>query len=83
MGAKHADGLVDRSDAPDADTTESSAIDLGKAVSAMVTQPVAASVRDYLEGIGTGRQLVEAPLPLLAMPTTGGTGAPFTGAVTP
>lgn len=55
-----------------------SAIDLGKAVSAMVTQPVTASVRDYLEGVGTGRQLVEAPLPLLAMPTTGGTGSEAT-----
>lgn len=55
-----------------------SAIDLAKAVAALATQPEAASVRDYLEGVGRGLKLTAAPLPLLAMPTTGGTGTEAT-----
>jgi len=55
-----------------------SAIDLAKAVAAMVVQPMPASVQDYLEGVGRGLRLVEAPLPVLAMPTTAGTGAEAT-----
>lgn len=55
-----------------------SAIDLAKAVAALAAQPEAAPVREYLEGVGTGRKLARAPLPMLAMPTTGGTGAEAT-----
>ncbi|MBI1830824.1 MAG: iron-containing alcohol dehydrogenase [Planctomycetes bacterium] len=54
------------------------AIDLAKAASALVTNRHGNSVRDFLEGVGTGLQVTETPLPLLAMPTTGGTGAEAT-----
>ena len=53
-------------------------IDLGKAVAAMVTNHQSPTVRDYLEGIGRGLKLVNDPLPVLAMPTTAGTGAEAT-----
>lgn len=55
-----------------------SAIDLAKAAGAIVTQPGHASVRDYLEGVGRGLTLTAPPLPLLAMPTTAGTGTEAT-----
>jgi len=54
------------------------AIDLAKAVAAMVTNDQSATVRDYLEGVGRGLELVHAPLPVLAMPTTAGTGTEAT-----
>ena len=37
-----------------------------------------ASVMDYLEGVGQGYQITEPPLPVLAMPTTAGTGSEAT-----
>jgi alcohol dehydrogenase class IV len=55
-----------------------SAIDLGKAGAAMATNRHGDSVRDFLEGIGRGLQLTEPPLPIVAMPTTGGTGTEAT-----
>jgi alcohol dehydrogenase class IV len=55
-----------------------SALDLGKAVAALLPQPARLSVRDYLEGVGTGAQLTADPLPLIAMPTTSGTGSEAT-----
>ncbi|MDZ4819941.1 MAG: iron-containing alcohol dehydrogenase [Planctomycetota bacterium] len=60
-----------------------SALDLGKAVAAMATNRRASdssclSVRDFLEGVGTGAQLAVAPLPVLAIPTTAGTGSEAT-----
>lgn len=55
-----------------------SALDLAKAVAALATQREAASVREYLEGVGTGRTLQEAPLPMIAVPTTAGTGTEAT-----
>ncbi len=55
-----------------------SAIDLAKAVAAMVTQDAGASVRDYLENIGRNLKLVHPPLPVVAVPTTAGTGAEAT-----
>lgn len=55
-----------------------SAIDLAKAVAAMVTNDEGDSVRDYLENVGRGLKLVNPPLPVVAMPTTAGTGAEAT-----
>jgi alcohol dehydrogenase class IV len=55
-----------------------SAIDLGKAVAAMVTNREGDSVCDYLEGVGKGFAVTTPPLPTLAMPTTSGTGAEVT-----
>lgn len=54
------------------------AIDLGKAVAAMAVIADDVSIRDYVEGIGRGLNLTHAPLPILAMPTTGGTGSEAT-----
>ena len=54
------------------------AIDLAKAAAALVTNRHGSSVRDFLEGVGAGLQVTEPPLPLLAMPTTGGTGTEAT-----
>lgn len=55
-----------------------STIDLAKASAAMVTQKSSSSVVDYLEGVGRGLTLQNDPLPLLAMPTTAGTGSEAT-----
>lgn len=55
-----------------------SALDLGKAVAAMAVQPGEDSVREYLEGVGSGKKLTATPLPMLAMPTTAGTGTEAT-----
>ncbi|SFI81925.1 Alcohol dehydrogenase, class IV [Planctomicrobium piriforme] len=54
------------------------ALDLAKAVAAMATNADGASVREFLEGIGTGRSISVAPLPVLAIPTTAGTGSEAT-----
>lgn len=54
------------------------AIDLAKAVAAMATNRESQTVKDYLEGVGRGLKLVEPPLPVLAMPSTAGTGAEAT-----
>lgn len=54
------------------------AIDLAKAAAALVTNTHGESVRDFLEGVGKGLQVSEPPLPMLAMPTTGGTGTEAT-----
>jgi alcohol dehydrogenase class IV len=55
-----------------------SAIDLGKAIAAMATNGESDTVRDYLEGVGRGLKVENAPLPVLAMPTTAGTGSEAT-----
>ncbi len=55
-----------------------SAIDLAKAAGALITQESKGSVLDYLEGVGRGLRIVDTPLPVLAMPTTGGTGSEAT-----
>jgi len=55
-----------------------SALDLGKAVAALATNTEGQSVRDYLEGVGRGLQIKSPPLPLMAVPTTAGTGSEAT-----
>ncbi|MSR58957.1 MAG: iron-containing alcohol dehydrogenase [Planctomycetaceae bacterium] len=55
-----------------------SAIDLAKAAGALVTNRQSETVRDFLEGVGRGFKIANTPLPLLAMPTTGGTGTEAT-----
>lgn len=51
-------------------------MDAGKAIAALV--PVTGPAIDYLEVVGTGRQLEASPLPFVAIPTTAGTGAEVT-----
>ena len=55
-----------------------SGIDLAKACAAMATNQESDTVLDYLEGVGRGFKLTQAPLPLLAIPTTAGTGSEAT-----
>ena len=53
-----------------------SAMDTAKAVGAMLANP--GEVSDYLEVIGQGRQLKKTSAPVLAIPTTAGTGSEVT-----
>jgi alcohol dehydrogenase class IV len=53
-----------------------SAIDAGKAIAALLTNRGA--LRDYLEVVSSGRPLTERSAPLVAIPTTAGTGAEVT-----
>jgi alcohol dehydrogenase class IV len=53
-----------------------SALDAGKAIAAMLTNP--GSLLDYLEVIGKGGQITQAPAPFIAIPTTAGTGTEVT-----
>lgn len=52
------------------------ALDAGKAIAALATNH--GDPLDYLEVIGRGQALSEAPLPYIAIPTTAGTGAEVT-----
>ena len=54
------------------------AIDLAKAAAVVATNRQSHTVGDYLENVGRGLKIVEPPLPVLAMPTTAGTGAEAT-----
>jgi alcohol dehydrogenase class IV len=53
-----------------------SAIDAGKAIAALYTNP--GNPMDYIEVIGRGQALRYPPLPFIAIPTTAGTGAEVT-----
>lgn len=53
-----------------------SVIDTGKAASGIITN--GGKLKDYLEGVGTGRKIVNDPVPFVALPTTHGTGAEAT-----
>ena len=53
-----------------------SAIDAGKAIAALATNP--GDPLDYLEIIGKGQPIKQMPLPFVAIPTTAGTGAEVT-----
>jgi len=53
-----------------------SAVDAGKAISALV--PNDGELLDYLEVIGPGKPLLNQPIPFIAIPTTSGTGAEVT-----
>jgi len=53
-----------------------SVLDTGKAISAMMTNPGA--LMDYLEVIGGGKKIVNSPAPMIAIPTTAGTGTEVT-----
>jgi len=55
-----------------------STIDLAKAAAALATNPHGESVVDFLEGVGRGFQITQSPLPMIAVPTTAGTGAEAT-----
>jgi alcohol dehydrogenase class IV len=53
-----------------------SALDTGKAISAMATNP--GELLDYLEVIGRGKALPQPSAPFIAIPTTAGTGSEVT-----
>ncbi len=53
-----------------------SAIDAGKAIAAVAANP--GDVLDYLEVIGRAQPLTNAPFPMIAVPTTAGTGSEVT-----
>ncbi len=53
-----------------------SVIDAAKAIAALITNRD--PILDYLEVVGEGRPITERPAPLIAIPTTAGTGAEVT-----
>ncbi len=53
-----------------------SALDAGKAIAALATNP--GDPLEYLEVIGKGQPLQNPPLPMIAIPTTAGTGSEVT-----
>lgn len=54
------------------------AIDLAKAAAAMAVEEQSPTVKDYLENVGRDLKIQTQPLPVLAMPTTAGTGTEAT-----
>jgi alcohol dehydrogenase class IV len=55
-----------------------SAIDLAKAIAGLCVQEEPDGVCAYLEGVGVGKNMAVAPLPVVAVPTTAGTGSEAT-----
>jgi len=55
-----------------------STIDAAKAIAGLATNAGEATMHDYLEGVGTGRTILRPALPVIAAPTTAGTGAEVT-----
>lgn len=53
-----------------------SVLDSGKAIAALITNT--ADIYDYLEVVGKGMPLTTQPVPLIAVPTTAGTGSEVT-----
>ncbi|SIT87670.1 Alcohol dehydrogenase, class IV [Yoonia rosea] len=53
-----------------------SVIDFAKALAALI--PCEGEASEYLEVVGNGRPLENAPIPMIALPTTAGTGAEVT-----
>ncbi len=53
-----------------------SALDAAKAIAALLTNP--GGPLDYLEVVGRGQPLTQPPLPVMAIPTTAGTGSEVT-----
>ncbi len=53
-----------------------SVIDTAKAVAGYANNP--GDLIEYIEGVGTGRQLINPPIPHIAVPTTSGTGTEMT-----
>lgn len=53
-----------------------SALDAAKAIAALATNP--GELMDYLEVVGRGQPITVPPLPLVAVPTTAGTGSEVT-----
>jgi alcohol dehydrogenase class IV len=51
-------------------------LDCGKAAAGMMTNP--GSLEDYLEGVGKGLTIDERPAPMIAIPSTAGTGSEVT-----
>jgi len=53
-----------------------SSLDSAKAIAALMTNPE--NLLDYLEVIGEGKKIPEPPMPMIAIPTTAGTGTEVT-----
>ena len=55
-----------------------SGLDAGKALAGIALDPDRASIKEFLEGVGSGRRINWPVLPVVAVPTTAGTGSEAT-----